>query len=240
MAQIIASGGRRSDLPFFLRIMPKRESGRRVTPREARSLLNQPGVKRDSELSELQGMSVYQLPTGEMLIFDDGDPNGAVWASRTVLRQIYAADPMKEPRHLLADLIPDARIFVNEIDRWLSRLEELVPRAGNILFPPDKSRIIGLDEVVNELGADRCLSPDVFPALCAYAGEIMRQATNGRWEARLGADGKTWEPWIVDDHRSYNPFVILWDELTEQSDEDRSFASAIAGELESHKLKRRR
>ena len=57
---------------------------------------------------------------------------------------------------------------------------------------------------------ERMLDPDVFAALTAYVGEVIRDATKGRWEMRRASDSeKTWEPWIVDPSgRSYAPFNI--------------------------------
>jgi hypothetical protein len=50
------------------------------------------------------------------------------------------------------------------------------------------------------------LTPQVFSALVAYVGEVMRHMTRGRWEMRLETDGQTWAPFIVDlDGFSYSP-----------------------------------
>ncbi len=67
-----------------------------------------------------------------------------------------------------------------------------------------------VDKTLRRMRPERMLDPDVFAALTAYVGEVIRDATKGRWEMRRASDSeKTWEPWIVDPSgRSYAPFNI--------------------------------
>lgn len=43
-----------------------------------------------------------------------------------------------------------------------------------------------------------CREPPVFGQLVAYVGETIIATLGGAWQMRLGANGETWEPWVVD------------------------------------------
>jgi stress-induced morphogen len=50
----------------------------------------------------------------------------------------------------------------------------------------------------------------------AAVGEAIRAERGGDWELALGADGATWEPWVVDAAgRRHAPFGLVLKELTE-------------------------
>jgi hypothetical protein len=82
------------------------------------------------------------------------------------------------------------------------------------------------DKAVRRLGRTKASSPEVFPSLLAYIGEVVRRrvADGRRWEMRLGDDGRTWEPWIVDTRGNHFPVLGINVQL---SDDDGPRASSL-------------
>lgn len=56
-----------------------------------------------------------------------------------------------------------------------------------------------LDNFVIIKGIRKCLEPEIFPALIAYIGEVIKDKINVRWESILHLDNgeQIYEPWLV-------------------------------------------
>jgi hypothetical protein len=74
-----------------------------------------------------------------------------------------------------------------------------------------------LDAAVRRLGRMKAVSPEVFPWLLAYVGEVIRRTATvgGRWEMRLEEDGRTWIPWIIDARGNLFPVLGFYKDLLE-------------------------
>lgn len=87
-----------------------------------------------------------------------------------------------------------------------------------------------LDRAIRKLGAGRVLEPDVFSALTAYVGEVMRAVTGGTWATLAGHVGEA-VPCVVDKNgRRYLP-SRMYKELLEHG-RRASTRAFVAGTVE--------
>ena len=141
------------------------------------------------------------------------------------------------PQHLLANLIQDGTSFPERVGELTSALE----RAAHL--PPGKAKYT-LDDLSRIESAirrayppDRRAEPDIFLPLVAFCTEIGRREAGGRWEMRLAKDGKTWEPWVVDQRGNhYEFFTLVYKQFCDVPDSLASVAGAILGKVRARIL----
>ena len=117
--------------------------------------------------------------------------------------------------HILEDVLPEPEVFEAQIPMLL---RELPARLGIPRESIDMSykclNLVG--KAVRKLGGSRCIEPDIFAPLIAYAGEMIRSRTEGHWCWFIDPDGQLYEPFIQDtEGYYYNPWLRLFDELLE-------------------------
>ena len=170
-------------------------------------------------MSELAIARAYTLNGGqEMLVFEDG--KGRLYESRSDLLAMTREVAARTPVSPFADLLPQGRDFPAR-----------APRLAAELDLPVLTGLPRLDDVVRRLGVRACRTPAVFGRLVAYVGETIIAARGGGWQMRPGADGVTWEPWVVDaDGESHAPFGLVYKELTEWGP-GASLTGVVAGHL---------
>jgi hypothetical protein len=138
--------------------------------------------------------------------------------------------------HPLATLLPQGQAFPAAVPGLISDLQSRL-RIDPAVLDNTEASLAAVDAAIHKLrrARRRLLTPEVFGPLIAYVGEVIRHTTGGQWEMRLAADGKTWEPWIVDRAgRSYAPFMIF-KELNEHG-RSSSLSGFVGGTLRSHLL----
>jgi hypothetical protein len=197
-----------------------RPRSRPLTARQVRELLDgSPAPQPDPAVSELAIARAYQLGDGqEMLLFEDG--KGRLYESRADLLAMLGEVAASQPVSPFGALLPQGRDFP-------AHASQLAAELGL----PVLTGLPELDDAVRRLGVRACRTPPAFGRLVAYVGETIIAARGGGWQMRLGADGTTWEPWVVDgDGGSHAPFGLVYQELAEWGPEA-SLTGVVAGHL---------
>lgn len=197
-----------------------RPRSRPLTARQVRELLaGSPAPEPDPEVAEFASAQAYRLADGQaMVVFGDG--KGRRYESRTDLLAMVREVAVRQPVSPLRALLPLGRDFAAQAPRLAAELDLPVPTG-----------LPQLDDVVRRLGVRACRTPAVFGRLVAYVGETIIAARGGSWQMRPGADGASWEPWVVDaEGRSHAPFGLVYRELAEWGPEA-SLTGVVAGHL---------
>jgi hypothetical protein len=208
---------------------PKRLKSRLLSKKAAKELLAQSEWVLDKALTErLKGLlrsptkkSIYAHPDGRIFDFFHLDDRGRLYSTREdffeMLEKIEEMNRNPRAHHVLEGIFPYGKDFPEHV----SKLVELLSQKFKIPFEElDKtvSSLLKVEDAIRKYGKRKSLELPMFPAIVAYVGEVMCTQTNGKWDMRLVQDGTTWEPWIIDpEGRSCNPFVIVYDELYEQT-----------------------
>ena len=204
-----------------------RPASRKLTGRQVRDLLaGQPAADADPDVARLVRMDARRLPDGGVLVVL---PNGSgrLYESRDALLAMLGDVASQEPVNPLRDLLPLGRGFVAEAPRLAV---ELAAQGGGELDGTERS-LDAVDRLVRGQGAAAFRRPEQFQRLVAYVGEVVRTRTGGEWQAVLGADGQTWEPWVVErDGRRHPVFGLVLKELHEWS-AGSSIRGVVAGRL---------
>lgn len=191
---------------------------RGLTAKQARELLAA-GPEPDPEMSDLTISRAYRFPDGrELLVLEDG--KGRLYESRVDLLAMFDQVAARKPVSAFGALLPQGKDFPAHAALLAAELELSV-----------LTGLPKLDDVVRRLGVLACRKPPVFGQLVAYVGETIIAARGGGWHMRLGADGTTWEPWVVDAAGgSHAPFGLVYKELAEWGPKA-SLTGAVAGHL---------
>lgn len=199
-----------------------RPVSRKLTGRQVRDLLAAAGAAPDPEVSQLVHVDARRLPDGgELLVFENG--GGQLYESRAALLAMLESPAVPKPA---SDLLPLGQGFVA---RAAELALELATQAEGL--DGTEPSLDEVDRLVRRLGAAAFLRPDQFQRLVAYVGEAVRATTAGVWLAVPAADGKTWEPWIVEpDGRRHPVSGLVFKELREWN-RGSSLRAAIAGRL---------
>ena len=198
------------------RVTPK---SRGLTARQVRDLLAQEGPEPDPEMADFGIPQAYRFPDGrELLVLGDG--KGRLYESRAELMEMSREVAARAPASPFGALLPQGRDFPAH-----------APRLAAELDLPVLTGLAQLDDVVARLGVRACRTSAVFGRLVAYVGETIIAARGGSWQMRPGADGASWEPWVVDaEGRSHAPFGLVYKELTEWGPQA-SLTGVVAGHL---------
>jgi hypothetical protein len=117
--------------------------------------------------------------------------------------------------------LEDVSLIGEELIAAIPTLIQDLPRLLKIdpqILDKSVASLERIDRAIRHKGKRNCLKPDIFPALIAYFGEVIRQATNGHWEIRSTTDhGEPFdEPWIVvANGNCLRPHVVIDTELYE-------------------------
>ena len=93
------------------------------------------------------------------------------------------------PRHMLEDLIPNGRDFLETMPQIIARLEK---RVGKLNYSRESLR--KLDSLIAGFHSSHTTAqtdPKLFQEITAYYGEMLRRAINGEWRIREEKVGKT-------------------------------------------------
>jgi hypothetical protein len=176
---------------------------------------------------------IYTNSDGRVLeVLDAEMQNGNLYNSIEAwmfrLKQYTSISNNPYPKHILHDKLPQGQTFADEVPSLIQHLSEELKVNISKLNGSEASLEL-IDEGIRKKGRKKCLNAEVFPALLAYIGEVIRQAVQGCWDVRPTDDPEVWEPWIIDNNgKAYAPFITLYDELY---DAPRCCISAAIGAL---------
>lgn len=195
--------------------MSKWPKSRSVSSKEVRGILATTKHSMNADLSRVCLCQVFDLATGgALLLFHNG--KGRIYESKDEF--CAALDELEREarrgsKSICSDL-PQGQKFADEVPELVRHLATLLKIEPGQLDGSEVS-LDTVDQGLRRLRPQKLLSPEVFAPLTAYVGEVIRNATQGRWEMRRGTDvDLTWEPWIVDPSgRSCAPFLIYKDLL---------------------------
>jgi hypothetical protein len=194
--------------------MLKLPKSRSVSAKEVRRLLETTDSVNE-ELSRVCLCQVFDLASGgALLLFSNG--KGRLYESKDEFRAALdelEREARRGPMSICRDL-PQGQSFAEQVPELVRQLATLLKIESAQLDGSEVS-LDHVDKGMRRLRPQRILTPEVFAPLTAYVGEVIRNATHGRWEMRRGSDvDRTWEPWVVDPSgRSCAPFIIYKDLL---------------------------
>ena len=215
----------------------KTPRSRAVSEKETERILKKTKHSLDPELSRQTLSQAFDLAGGRvLLLFDDG--RGRLYESKNELEAMLDEGERRAargPQSLCHDF-PQGQAFAEQIPQLVRQLAKELNLDPAVLDGSEKS-LDKVDKALWRMDTERALSPDVFAPLTAYVGEVLRKATQGRWEMRRASDAdKTWEPWIVDPSgRSCPPFLI-YKEIME-NEKSASVRGWVAGTLATWQLR---
>lgn len=171
---------------------------RPVSQEETAAILRETAHEVDAELTRAIGapgsVTVYKLADGSAIMIICG--LGAHWESHSelVATYQYAAQLRDNPPRGRSEF-PQQEHFIDAMPELLRALPGYLGLDPATLRFSEASLDL-VDGAVSRLGQERVLTPDIFPSVLAYVGEVIRRAVGGRWEMRREANGE-WEPWIT-------------------------------------------
>ncbi|HEY9802349.1 MAG TPA: hypothetical protein V6D25_18455 [Leptolyngbyaceae cyanobacterium] len=193
----------------------------------------------ETELSDrvsAYGEIIYQNSDGRILV-NLGLDGGNLFKSRAdcvkYIEELQQAIEKAKLESSLSYRIPQGQSFIDEIPKLF---EQLSVQLKIPLSELDNSAdaMSKLDRAIKRIGRNKCLQPDIFAPLVAYVGEVIRQATGGKWILRFSEDEKAWEPWIIDSRGDVHPpFIIILKELLDKS--PYSVSNATIWEIQAYR-----
>ncbi|MGA7324679.1 MAG: hypothetical protein WBX25_09405 [Rhodomicrobium sp.] len=218
--------------------MVRRKFGKAIGARTARKLMREAGGVHDRELAaEWERALGYPLgPAEEIVRLDNGRvlhifrESANIYASADDARQLLKLVEQvarREPNHPLGEPFPGGRGFVEALPRLLAELPSKIGVSANALNGSVES-LERIDKAARRLGGQECLDdPAILAPILAYAGEVMRGVTGGRWAIRNPGSEHDWQAVVVrangDEFRTF----IIFKELLERG----SIRAVVAYEI---------
>lgn len=198
------------------------KSPRRVSSKRIQSFLKSSEWTLDSELTaqipeNIYTSAIYKNSDGNILqVLSDGSGNlyesTEDWLS--LLEEVEALRH-QEPTHVLHERLPQGQDFINQVPELVHDLATKLGISPQQLDKSGRSLEI-VDRAIRRKGRRKCLEPEIFAPLVAYAGEVLQQRIGGHWEMRATEYPEVWEPWVIDAQgRGHQPYIIVYDELDE-------------------------
>jgi hypothetical protein len=223
--------------------MVRRKFGKAIGARSARILIREAGGVPDRDLAaEWQRALGYPLgPQEEIVRLDDGrvlhifHGSANIYASADDARQLLKLVEQvacRQPNHPLGAAFPGGRGFVEAVPRLLAELPGKIGVSASALNGSIES-LEHIDKGARRLGGQECLDdPAISAPITAYAGEVMRRTTGGRWTIRNPGSEDGWQAVIVTANgREYRTFIIFKELL-----EGGSIRAVVAYEIGDHRL----
>jgi hypothetical protein len=204
-----------------------------VSPRKAQALLAEGGWSKDETLSD-PVFHVYVDSKNRALQLVRSNGGGQLYENRDELVRFLeqvAARQNQPDRHPLEGRLAHGADFVSHVPELVASLPAAL---GLDTLPPcTLDGLAAVEDAVRRVGYARCQKQDLFSALVAFAGEVMRAEANGHW---FGVQsGEVVEPWIRGANgRTYPVFAIVYKEL--RRGRNGSIRGAVGGSLKSHLL----
>jgi hypothetical protein len=208
---------------------PRRLFGKAIGARSARKLMREIGGDPDHELAAEYERIVAPLarPDQEVVGLNDGRVvwvsygSANIYASAEEFRALLASveeNSHSTWHHPLGSEFSDGHAFIKAVPLLVQQLPAKLGLKGSCLNRSVES-LEHIDRAATRLSGPECLDdPAILAPIVAYIGEVMREATAGRWEVRRwrspgGAD--SWHPIIVGANGQEYPTFVVFKELLE-------------------------
>ncbi len=235
-------------LPAFTQSPPTTSLSRRIGYDEARRLVT--GENEGNLLNQTNRFTRTKLSSGQVieiyypLLAQSGSARskrvsapgyGVLYASESAFREAT------RPRHMLEELIPDGRGFIDQIPQLLARFEKrLGLRPGRLELTRTGLRRVDAFLRNHHVGHSTAQTdPRLFQEVTAVYGETLRRVGDGQWRIREEKVGETYrqaEPNLIISGREIKPWsgVIraLYDEDNRGAGLTKSFDADLGGKRE--------
>jgi hypothetical protein len=189
--------------------------GKRASKKLVRDLLKDSSWVLDEDLARrVYYGEVYTHPDGRFLqVFPIG--GGVIHTAESLARAFAIIEEtvrqQGKPIHVLTDRFLYGEDFPAHVPELVETLATRfkIPRAE---LDYSRDSLAKIDAKAKRAGRRKCLEADLFPAIVAYVGEVMKAATEGEWRMRWIQQFSLWEPWVVANGRFYDPFLFFFDE----------------------------
>ncbi len=180
--------------------------------------------------------TVYVLADGAALVLEESG-RGRLWYSHERMVSEYKATlKLALERHdVLRVLLPQARGFVLQVPALIVELPGLLD-IDTVVMDFSEASLAAVDLAIRRLGSERILTPEIFPSLLAYVGEVIRRQVNGSWEVRTTRDGTRHEPDIVDSTGGRYGLLRMYKQLLEYG-RTASMRTFVHAALTTHRLR---
>lgn len=216
----------------------RRSPSRVISARAVRELLRDIPHERDEERTRtFLGYEVLRLGNGGALLrLEHG--RGRLYDSYADFCEALAQneeEARRGARHMLSDLLSSNVTFPGDVPMLIERLPAVLPIDATSLDGSEAS-LKRIDRAIRTFvrgksdGFEAVLTEEIVPSLIAYVGEVMRKATDGRWQMRLSDDGKVREPWIISNNGEEFPAFLFVKELLDPP-RTVSIASFVSAQL---------
>ena len=208
---------------------PRRLFGKAIGARSARKLMREIGGGPDHELAaEYEGIvaplarpdqEVVRLNDGRVVWVSYGSAN--IYASADEYRALLASieeNSHSKWQHPLGTEFVDGQAFIKAVPQLVQQLPAKLRLQSSCLNRSVES-LDHVDRGAARFSGPECLDdPAILAPIVAYVGEVMREATAGRWEVRpwQGPGGEdSWHPIIVGANGQEYPTFVVFKELLE-------------------------
>lgn len=201
-----------------------------VSKSEVKELLAEENWTPDPEHS-LPDHPAYVSDRGELLLVSRTG-KGLLYASRQELME-KSAESRKSPfpSHMLEGNLPQGPHFVEAVPSLIDALARILAIPRESLDSSFESLQL-VDKALKKVRPKKRILeiPDLFPALIAYTGEVMRKASGGTWWLHE-IHGPIYEPYIR--HGAGGQYMDAWGEMYKSITEPRalSVATIVYAEL---------
>jgi hypothetical protein len=168
-----------------------------------------------------------------VLVLEDG--KGTLYPSREALIELLVhVESLAEqgPIDPKRSLLPPVDTFLAGIQGQTRHLAHLI--GVQDVLDGSEASLEAVDRAIQALPREQRMSPQWVTSLVAYVGEIMRTATDGRWD-RINLSPEEVEPVVVTpDGRILQPFALVYGEL--RRGHQGSLHGALNGMLRAFRL----
>jgi len=213
----------------------KQSYGKKLTSRAMSNLLRDRTNRLDPQLSREFMCSFYVFEDGGAALVED-DGSGLHFSSCDDLLSRHRANVknvLLQPNEL-AELLPHAEVFQTQVPTLVADLPRLLGIDAKFLNFSEES-LDAIDEAIRRLGSERILTPEIFPSLTAYVGEVIRRQVNGSWEIRTTRAGLRHEPDIIDPTGGRYGLLRIYKQLLEYG-RTASMRAFVHAALTTHRL----
>jgi len=160
---------------------------------------------------------VFCLRDGRIVVISYG--TARTFASTSEYRELlaYVEEQSRRQRsHPLGARFPRGEGFIEAVPALVQELSAKLRLAPQSLNGTVES-LERIDRAARRLGGPEWLDdPTILAPVVAYVGEVMRQATDGRWEIRGADDSSQWQPIVLGTNGRVYPTFAIFKELLER------------------------
>jgi len=193
-----------------------------LTKKEVKSILqNVKNVKRRNDLryDETDTFDYYMLPDGKIIVVLAAGEATMYHSEQELIDIDEQQDVRGDKEHVLSNLIPDQRVFLNSINEYVEKL------ALKLQIPLSSlNKTLGSIKLIDSAYKKKRPSKQEFfnkdyLYLIAYLGEVYIREKGGNWIFKKQKDQVSYEPYIKSsDKKILDAFFELFRECYEDYD----------------------